>query len=230
MGPPRWLAIALLVWGAGTPGAPGAAASPLSDALSCNDAAVVAERAHALPQGLLGAIGRVESGRSDIVSGAVLPWPWTINVAGTGRTFADKATALRTVAALQQAGFRSIDVGCFQINLLHHPAAFASLDQAFDPQVNATYAAGFLRRLLAREQSWEAAIAFYHSSTPGLADRYRAQVLASWGAEQGAARPAAATGPRVATMTGEVKVWTMTRQVLGIGVWTAVNPGIRTTK
>ena len=38
-------------------------------------------------------------------------------------------------------GARSIDVGCMQVNLLHHADAFASLEQAFDPVANARYAA-----------------------------------------------------------------------------------------
>ena len=208
------------------------AASPLADALSCTDAAVIAERAHAVPAGLLGAIGRIESGRANIVSGVVLPWPWTINVAGEGRVFADKPTAIRAVAALQQAGFRSIDVGCFQINLLHHPAAFMSLDEAFDPQSNALYAARFLHTLQERDRSWDAAIAAYHSSTPGLADRYRTKVIASWAADRGLfisnkpvsdapIDPPQTTG----TQAGGAKIWTMSRQAMGVQVWTAGNFG-----
>lgn len=206
-------------------------ASPLADALSCTDAAVAAERAHALPAGLLGAIGRIESGRSNIVSGVVLPWPWTINVAGEGRVFADKPTAMRAVAALQQAGFRSIDVGCFQINLHHHPAAFLSLDDAFDPRSNAFYAARFLRGLQARDQSWEAAIAAYHSSTPGLADRYRMKVIAAWAADRGspphampAGGPPIETPPPGTSRAGGAKIWSMSRQAMGVQVWTAAAP------
>ena len=206
------------------------AASPLADALSCNDAAVVAERSHTLPAGLLGAIGRIESGRSNIVAGVTLAWPWTINVAGEGRVFADKATAVRTVAALQQAGFRSIDVGCFQINLQHHPAAFTTLDEAFDPQSNAFYAARFLRALQERDTSWETAIAAYHSSTPGLADRYRMKVMASWAADAGPGATAAPAGRLVAGSFGGATVWSMTRQSMGVRVWTAMLSGQNGTK
>jgi hypothetical protein len=209
---------------------------PLADALSCNDAAVVAERAHTLPTGLLSAIGRVESGRSNIVAGVVLAWPWTINVAGEGRVFADKATAIRAVQALQQAGFRSIDVGCFQINLLHHPAAFTTLDQAFDPHANALYAGRFLRALWARDASWEAAIAAYHSSTPGLADRYRMKVLATWATDGGAVAIGPKTGGPVvsdaslSTANGSARIWSMARVAMGVRVWNAAAPGSRTTK
>lgn len=211
---------AMLLAGVAAPPAMGA--SPLADALSCNDAAAVAERAHGVPSGLLGAIGRVESGRSNIVAGAVLAWPWTINVAGEGRVFADKVTAMRTVAALQQAGFRSIDVGCFQINLQHHPAAFGTLDAAFDPQTNALYAARFLRALRDRDTTWETAIAAYHSSTPGLADSYRMKVLATWATVDGlATRRATVADPWESTSSGGAKIWSMARSAMGIRIWTA---------
>ena len=75
----------------------------------------------------------VESGRRDEATGERRPWPWTINVEGEGRFFDTKAQAVTWVRQAQTQGTRSIDTGCAQVNLLHHPAAFASLEQAFDP-------------------------------------------------------------------------------------------------
>ena len=58
---------------------------PLTDpARSCVQAVTLVEREHDLPAGLLLAIARVESGRPDPATGAVLPWPWTINAEGEG--------------------------------------------------------------------------------------------------------------------------------------------------
>ena len=51
--------------------------------------------------------------------------------------------------AVQAQGVRSIDIGCMQVNLMHHPNAFATLDAAFDPLANALYAARFLTELRA---------------------------------------------------------------------------------
>ena len=99
-----------------------------------------------LPLRLLGAIAEVESGRPDS-AGKVRPWPWTINVEGRGEFFASKQQAIDAVRAVQAQGVRSIDVGCMQVNLMHHPNAFASLDAAFDPTANALYAARFLNTL-----------------------------------------------------------------------------------
>ena len=149
-------------------------------ATDCASTAVEAERAWSIPAGLLLAIGRVESGRYDARSRTVAPWPWTVNAGGQGSYFADAAGAAAHVAGLQQQGVRSIDVGCFQVNLMHHPNAFASLPEAFDPARNADYAARFLASLHLRTGDWPAAAARYHSATPGLADAYRTRVLAAW--------------------------------------------------
>jgi hypothetical protein len=139
-----------------------------------------AERSEGLPPRLLGAIGLVESGRPDPVSGRAASWPWTINVEGQGRFFATKAEALAAVESALAKGIRSIDVGCMQINLLHHPAAFASLGEAFEPQANALYAARFLKQLHAQSGSWPSAAAAYHSQTPGRAEDYQRRVVETW--------------------------------------------------
>ena len=127
----------------------------------------------------MGAIGLVESGRRD-ADGRSGAWPWTINAEGYGRHFASKAEAVAAVQDMRARGVRSIDVGCMQVNLMHHPAAFASLDDAFDPALNARYAARFLNQLRAQTGSWPRAVAGYHSFTPDLGERYAAKVLAAW--------------------------------------------------
>lgn len=149
----------------------------------CRAAIAAAERSMAVPDRLMQAVGAVESGRRD-ESGMTTAWPWTINAEGTGAYFASKAEAIAAVLALRARGVRSIDVGCMQINLMHHPDAFASLEEAFDPAANARYAATFLLRLLAQTGSWPNAVAGYHSLTPDIGAEYSRKVLAVW------ARPA----------------------------------------
>lgn len=161
--------------------APGATAHPLMPSLLCDAAIAVAERDNALPPGLLTAIARVETGRFDSASSTIRPWPWTINVHGIGRMFETEDAAIEAVRGLQAEGVRSIDVGCLQVNLMQHPAAFASLDQAFDPAANVAYAARFLRELFAERLDWTQAAAAYHSRTPDLGMAYLRQVLAAWG-------------------------------------------------
>jgi hypothetical protein len=129
---------------------------------------------------MLAAIGKVESGRADPRTGKTRPWPWSINADGIGQFFATKALAVAAVAVLQAQGVHSIDVGCMQVNLMHHPDAFASLAQAFDPHANTDFAARFLTALYNRTGSWPKSITAYHSDTPLFADEYQRRVLAMW--------------------------------------------------
>ena len=103
-----------------------------SPAALCRSAIAAAERLSGIPDRLMQAIGIVESGRSD-ERGGVSAWPWTINVEGAGYSFNTKQEAIEAVNAHRARGARSIDVGCMQVNLIHHGDAFASLEQAFDP-------------------------------------------------------------------------------------------------
>jgi hypothetical protein len=167
-----------------------AASAQPAASTQCEAAIAAAQQQNALPTGLLHAIGIVESGRTDPASGATHPWPWTIDANGDGRMFDTKAQAIEAVRTLQAHGVASIDVGCLQVNLLHHPTAFADLDQAFDPAANAAYAARFLRALFAETGDWQLAAAAYHSRTPGLGADYALLVMAAW--RNGGRIPAAA--------------------------------------
>ena len=157
-----------------------AASIPAPSAL-CRAAILQAERSTHVPDRLLDAIAVVESGRRDPVSGAVYPWPWTINAEGVGHFYASKAEAIAAVQEFQARGIRSMDVGCMQVNLQYHPEAFATLDQAFDPVANAAYAARFLQQLYNQTNAWPLATAAYHSFTPDLGADYARKVLAAWG-------------------------------------------------
>lgn len=175
----RRVALFLLVFAAATAGAHAAPPAPAPSAY-CETAIAGAESALHLPARLLGAIADVESGRPD-AKGTIRPWPWTIDAEGQGQFFATKADAIAAVQALQASGVRSIDVGCMQVNLMHHPNAFASLDAAFDPAANALYAARFLNSLYGVSGSWVQATAAYHSETPAIGADY--QLLGSNHAE-----------------------------------------------
>jgi hypothetical protein len=146
----------------------------------CEQAIRKAESSGRTPAGMLAAIGQVESGRPDPRTGAMRPWPWTIDADGVGQFFATKAQAIAAVVALREAEVRSIDVGCMQINLMHHPDAFSSLDQALDPVANAAYAVRFLNALYRQTGSWPRSIAAYHSDTPRIADDYQRRVMVTW--------------------------------------------------
>jgi Transglycosylase SLT domain len=143
----------------------------------CTEAIATAEQAASdLPAGLLRAIGAVESGRRDPVTGQFGAWPWSVNASGDSRVFETRRDAVAFVEDARARGIRSIDVGCMQVNLMYHPNAFVSLDEAFDPNANVRYAIAFLRDLRQRTGDWMRATGSYHSATPGLSDAYAERV------------------------------------------------------
>lgn len=195
--------LALVVALLATSDRPGRAAAgtgeATSDGLLCRAGIARAERAESLPQGLLQAIALAESGRWDAARRATLPWPWTVNAGGESARFASKEEAVRHVERLRAEGRTNIDVGCLQINLGWHPAAFADLGAAFDPDVNAAYGAAFLATLREEAGSWEVAVERYHSRDPDRGQSYRERVWRHWAGRAG--EPAAGEAPLLLATT-----------------------------
>ena len=160
----------------------GSAGQQLSDdpTALCERAAKQAERDWHLPQGLLGAIGLVESGRRSLGGSFPIIWPWTINAEGQGIYQPSKDAAVSMVRALQLRGVRMIDVGCFQVDLFYHPHAFTRLDEAFDPDANARVAARILSLGRLGTTGWDGAIAAYHSAVPLFGAVYLQKVRTVW--------------------------------------------------
>jgi hypothetical protein len=174
---------------------------PRQDAL-CAAAIRPAEVKYGVPPGLLLTIAKVESGRR-AGDGSVQPWPWTINADGAGFYFSSKQEAVDWARQGLLRGVRFMDVGCGQIDLQMHPAAFRSLEDAFEPAFNADYAARFLRTLKDGPAggNWYIAIGMYHSQTPDLAAGYRSMVAAV-----GLGLPPMAFGGPFAVRAGIVRI------------------------
>ncbi|MCP5433578.1 MAG: lytic transglycosylase domain-containing protein [Alphaproteobacteria bacterium] len=158
----------------------------------CRAAAVAIEAETGLPAHLLISISRTETGRRTRSGASLGAWPWTLHAEGESYYFETREEAVAAARRLEARGVRSIDVGCMQINLMHHPDAFAALEEAFDPLVNVAYAAGFLRDLKARYGSWEQAVARYHSADPERYEIYEARVARVMEEERSAADSCAA--------------------------------------
>lgn len=150
------------------------------DGVLCTQQVSRAERKYGIPQRLLAAMAATETGRRHKRLGIQVPWPWVINVEGRPFFFDTKREAVIAVEKFQAQGIKSIDVGCMQVNLYHHPKAFANLSQAFEPSFNVDYAARFLRSHYDETNSWKTAVGRYHSRTPGNAARYVGAVYSQW--------------------------------------------------
>lgn len=125
------------------------------------------------PKDVMLAISLTETGKR--IGTHVQPWPWTVNMEGKGFWFKTRKEALDFVRKRFSQGARSFDVGCFQINYKWHHQHFRSIEDMFDPVINATYAAKFLNTLFAEKGTWSAAAGAYHSRTPKFATRYSAR-------------------------------------------------------
>lgn len=155
----------------------GAAAYPLRAAQDlsqiCDQAAAYASRETGVPLSVLQAISLNETGQRR--GGAMRPWPWTVNMEGKGVWFDTEDEARAFVYRNYKRGARSFDVGCFQINYKWHGQAFASIEEMFQPQPNALYAAKFLLELYNEKGDWSSAAGAYHSRTPKYAEKYEAR-------------------------------------------------------
>jgi soluble lytic murein transglycosylase-like protein len=179
---------------------------------ACRRSIAAAEPGSGLPPGLLLAIALVETGRSDPRTGRYEPWPWSWNVEGEAGLAPSRQTAVDQVRALLAAGRRSIDIGCMQVNLLHHPDAFSGPEEGFDPAASVRYAIRFLKSLYARSGSWGQAIADYHSADEMRGTAYhRKVVLARLGAAWASGGAVPLRGAAGLCAAGRVPVLVMRR-------------------
>ena len=146
----------------------------------CEIAVRYAEQRLKIPDRLLSAISKTESGRWHPSQQVNIAWPWTVRAKGKGKFFNTKIEALAEVEILLTEGTENIDVGCMQINLKYHGAFFKTLAEIIDPNTNALYGAKYLRQLYEKTKSWTTAVGHYHSSMPKLAALYRTKVLGVW--------------------------------------------------
>ena len=145
-----------------------------SGAATCRTAAAKAERAHAIPDNLLQAITLVETGRW--LNKQTTAWPWTVNIAGKSHYFETLSEAHVFALARTQLGANSMDLGCFQINTKWHRENFSTMEEMFDPDAGAAYAASFLTKLYREFGDWDVAVKNYHSRTESKGKRYAKKI------------------------------------------------------
>ncbi|WKW30659.1 lytic transglycosylase [Pseudomonas viridiflava] len=127
-----------------------------------------------IPSTVLFAIALQESGIS--VRDRLLPWPWTLNIAGTPYRFANRQAACHALLeALTQHDATRVDAGIGQTNLGYHGQRFSSPCEALDPYRNLAVTAALLREHHAATGDWVLAAGRYHRPAGGApAARYRA--------------------------------------------------------
>lgn len=136
---------------------------------------VAAQRA-GVPATVLYAVALQESGIR--FNTRFVPWPWTLNVAGTSRRFATRAEACAGLHhALREVPPTRIDAGLGQINLGYQRHRYSRPCELLDPYRNLALAAEILREQHAPGQDWLITIGRYHRPAGGNpAARYRHSV------------------------------------------------------
>ncbi|MCO8310893.1 lytic transglycosylase [Pseudomonas mandelii] len=127
-----------------------------------------------IPSTVLFAIALRESGIR--VRGRLLPWPWTLNIAGTPYRFATRQAACKALLqALARQDAKRVDAGLGQTNLGYHGQRFSSPCEALDPYQNLAVTAALLHEHHATTGDWMSAAGRYHRPAGGAAAaRYRA--------------------------------------------------------
>ena len=151
---------------------------------------LAAQRA-GIPSTVLYAVALQESGIRR--NGRIVPWPWSLNVAGQSRRFATRADACAGLQQAMRATPRTrIDAGLGQINLGYHKHRFTSPCDLLDPYRNLAIAAEILKEQHTLGEDWLLAIGRYHRPAGGEpAARYRRSVSRHLARVQGT-RPTAA--------------------------------------
>lgn len=129
-----------------------------------------------IPSTVLYAVALQESGAR--VNGRLVPWPWSLNVAGASRRFASRAEACAGLRnALREVPPTRIDVGLGQINLGYQKHRYRQPCDLLDPYDNLRIAAEILREQHIPGEDWLLAIGRYHRPAGGApAARYRRSV------------------------------------------------------
>ncbi|WP_315138667.1 transglycosylase SLT domain-containing protein [Achromobacter marplatensis] len=151
---------------------------------------LAAQRA-GIPSTVLYAVALQESGIRR--NGRIVPWPWSLNVAGESHRFATRADACSGLQqAMRSTPHTRIDAGLGQINLGYHKHRFTSPCDLLDPYRNLAIAAEILKEQHAPGEDWLLAIGRYHRPAGGEpAARYRRSVSRHLSRVQGT-RPTAA--------------------------------------
>ncbi|WP_371415241.1 lytic transglycosylase domain-containing protein [Serratia sp. 1D1416] len=129
-----------------------------------------------VPSPVLYAVALQESGTQ--LNGRIVPWPWTLNVAGRAERYATRQEACAGIRrALSRVKVTRIDVGLAQINLGYHAHRYKAHCEVLDPYRNLAIAGQILHEQHRAGQDWLLTIGRYHRPAGGApAARYRHSV------------------------------------------------------
>ena len=95
------------------------------------------------------------------------------------KRFESPIIATSFVKGVLRQGYDNMDIGLMQINWHWHGDNFTSVEEAFDPIKNASYAVSYLRKHRQKKDWWNS-VGRYHSGTEKYAKRYIRNVYAMY--------------------------------------------------
>ena len=112
----------------------------------------------------------------------LIPWPWTLNIAGVPERFLNRAEACHALTrALLSLPATRVDAGLGQISVGYQGARVANPCALLDPYRNLAVTATILREHHTPGDDWLIAIGRYHRPAGGSpAEEYRRSVQAHW--------------------------------------------------
>ncbi len=128
-----------------------------------------------IPSEVLYSVALQESGAK--LRGQLVPWPWTLNVAGASYRFATRADACTALLiAIAQVGAKRVDSGLGQVNMGWNGHRFGSSNpcESLNPYKNLAVTAQILAEQRALGGDWITVAGRYHRPAGGVpAANYR---------------------------------------------------------
>lgn len=135
-----------------------------------------AAQAAGVPASVLWAIALQESGLR--LHGKLVPWPWTLNIAGVASRYPNRTSACAALlGALQWTRPTHIDAGLGQLNVGYYGERVRHPCELLDPYANLTLAATTLQGHHRPGEDWVIAAGRYHHPAGGaVAKQYQQRV------------------------------------------------------
>lgn len=126
-----------------------------------------------IPADVLYTLAITES-NTEMKDGSYSPWPYTINLDGTGYRYASYEELVKQSKMLMNMGRESFDVGLFQVNWKWNGHRTSSIDELANPYENVRVAAEILKEQYRIYGEWAIAAGRYHnpSNSKGFASKY----------------------------------------------------------
>jgi hypothetical protein len=139
----------------------------------------IAANGHGIPPAILFGVALQESSRlwKTPQERTLLPWPWTLNIAGEPFRAQTESACLARILYELGRGQTRMDIGLMQVHWRYHAHRFSSPAHAINPFINLDAGAAILAEHFKSTGKWHLAVARYHNADPAIGAAYAASVF-----------------------------------------------------